>query len=61
MRSKINVMGFVLVVHVLDNGERVVEAEGVERMFEAPGGPKALTPEEANAIMRAIHPEWRGR
>lgn len=56
LQSTVTVMGIDLVVHLLDNGERVVEAESVERLFDALGGPETLTPAEARAIMKAIYP-----
>ena len=55
-QSTISVMGIELVVHVLNTGERVVEAESVERFFTALGGPDTLTPDEIETIMRGIFP-----
>ncbi len=54
LQSTVTVMGVDLVVHLLDNGERVVEAESVERLFAALGGPETRTAAEARAIMKAI-------
>lgn len=60
LRSTVNVMGMELVVHQLDTGERVVEAESVERFFAALGGPETLTDEEAAAIMSSVFPSAPG-
>lgn len=56
-QSTVNVMGIDLVVHQLDNGQRVVEAKSVEQLFAAIGGPDSLTAEEAAHIMNSVYPE----
>lgn len=48
------IMGLPLIVHNLNTGERVIDAQSVEVFFAALGGPETLTPAEAMAIMRAI-------
>lgn len=55
-RSTVTVLGMDLVVHQLDTGERVIEAESVENFFAALGGPDTLTREEAETIMGAVWP-----
>ena len=55
-RSVVSVMGMELVVHQLKTGERVVEAESVERFFAALGGPETLTGDEVAAIMGTLFP-----
>jgi len=55
-RSTVTVMGMELVVHQLNTGERVVEAESVERFFAALVGLDTLTKDEALTIMSAVFP-----
>lgn len=50
----ISIMGMDLIVHQLNTGERVVDAQSVERFFAAIGGPDTLTNEESSAIMRTL-------
>ena len=53
--STMRILGVDLTVHVLDNGERVIDAGDIERLFEAMGDSDTpLTEDEAVALAKSI-------
>jgi len=52
--STLRIMGMDLTVHVLDTGQRVIDAEDFRRFVAAMGGPTPLTEDEAVALAKVI-------
>ena len=52
--ATVRIMGMDLTVHVLEDGQRVIDAESVERFFEALGGDIQPTEEELFAAAKMI-------
>lgn len=52
--STLNIMGVELVVHVLDNGQRVIESAGVEALFEAMASGAPMSDDEAMKLAKVI-------
>lgn len=51
--NKFSIMGVELTVHVLDNGQRIIEADGLAKLFEALAeGP--ITEEDAMKLASAV-------
>lgn len=50
----VEVMGVDLVVHQLDNGQRVIESESVEAFFKALESGREMTPDEADKLARLL-------
>ena len=51
--STLNILGVELVVHTLDNGQRIVEAGGLEALFKAMET-EPMTASDAAEFARAI-------
>lgn len=54
-QGSFTIFGVELKCHVLDNGERVIEAEGMHKMLEAMGDNVPVDPEQLAGFAR-----WRG-
>lgn len=54
LRNTLTIMGVELVVHQLDNGQRIIEADSVHRLFEAMAGDTPITPEDAMEFARVV-------
>ncbi len=53
--STLRILGVNLTVHVLDNGERVIDAGDIKRLFEAMGDlDTPMTEDEAVAIAKVV-------
>ncbi len=52
--NTLNIMGVDLVVHVLDNGQRIIEAEGLEALFAAMADGADLTEEDAMKFAKVV-------
>jgi hypothetical protein len=52
--STLNIMGVELVVHVLDDGRRIIEAEGLHQLIEAMSDGVELSEDEAAELARAV-------
>lgn len=47
-------MGVTLVVHHLDNGQRIIEADGLHELFEKTVAGDLLPQDEADALAKAL-------
>lgn len=57
-RDTLNVMGVTLVVHVLDDGRRIIEGDGLQNLFAAmSNSTMTMSQEEADVLAGVV----RGR
>lgn len=54
--SELVVMGVKLVVHVLDNGKRIIESDGMHALFDAMASGASMTKDEALSLAKAVRP-----
>lgn len=54
MTSELEIMGVTLIVHVLDNGQRIIEADGIHALFEAMAGDTPMTEDEGMKLARVL-------
>lgn len=52
--SELTICGVTLKCHVLDNGQRVFEQEGVEALFKAFGDGAELSDDDAMRLARVV-------
>lgn len=53
--STVTALGVALKVHVLDNGQRIIETDGMERLLAAMASGVMFAPGEQEALARAIN------
>ena len=52
--NRLTIMGVDLVVHVLDNGQRIIEGDGMERLFAAMADGVEITPDDAMKMAKVV-------
>ena len=52
--STLTIMGVELTVVMLDNGQRLIEGDGIERLFDAMASGAAMTPEESMKLAKVV-------
>lgn len=52
--NTLTILGVELKVHVLDNGHRIIEADGMHALIAAMAAGAKLTPEEADQLAREV-------
>lgn len=53
-QNTLTIMGVELIVHVLSNGQRIIEADGMRQLFEAMGAGAHATEDESILLARAL-------
>ena len=53
-RGTLTIMGVELVVHQLSDGQRIIEAEGLGKLFEAMGSGAELSEEDAMKLAKVV-------
>ena len=59
-QSTLHILGVDLVVHVLDNGQRIIEADGMHALFAAMETGATIDPDAAHRLAQLIHPSAQG-
>lgn len=52
--STLSVMGVELIVHQLSNGQRIIEAEGMGKLFEAMASGAPLSEDDAMKLAKVV-------
>ena len=52
--ATVTVMGIELTVHNLNNGQRIIEADGLERLFAAMADGVEMTPDDSMKLAKGV-------
>jgi hypothetical protein len=55
-QNTLTIMGVELTVHVLDNGQRIIEGDGVERLLGAMASGEIISETDALELAKIIRP-----